>query len=636
MCNLSKILKIASLLLLYFLSAADGIYAQYSDHRGYNTDSLERELRKNKSLNAEQTARIYKALMWGYSEYDIQRSMMYAHKLAEVSRRENYTLALTNSLRVIGMQHYGMCQYDSAMHYLSQALEASALMIGDDRYDLSDAEDEQAMIYGTMGNVYNMQGMNTLAIEHYEKVQRICEKYHWNESLATVALNISELYFGIGNYKMAEEYVNTLDSLAQLTGDSLFIAKVHIEKGTLCRDAHNDLEQAERHADAALAYFIDRTEEGSWKLTSLHLKASVLLSTGKLKEAEEIIGSELRLAEEMSSPYDIASALAQQAQLFAQQGKYSKVIESAERALSYNDMEPQNTLGIYKLLGEAYTKLGKADKAMEQYSKALELQASWSNENHQSALAEQKVRYETEQKEIQIALLQQEKQLMMWLAVSGGALTLLIILLLFNLNRLHRRQKRILATQVALKSETSERRRIAQDLHDGLGGILSLAKIQLEAGNQTEAMKAITGASVEMRRVAHHIMPEALMKLGLVTALTDFIAAVPNASFHCHGKAVALEPSVEVLIYRAVYELVNNSMKHSGASSIEVQIIYHPDRITISVIDNGKGFGNDTKWGFGLNNISSRIEVYGGKMTAEPNLNPGAEINIEIPITNKI
>ncbi len=625
--------KHTGILAVCFLLAAVGLHAQYSDHRGYRTDSLEQVLRDTPPQEAESLARIYKALMWAYSETDDGQSMKYARLLEGICRRENFTLAHANSLRMIGVQHYGRCQYDSALHYLQLALEASAGMEGDDRYEPYQMEDEQAMAYGAIGNVYNMQGMNTLAIENYEKVMRICEKYHWNESLATVALNISELYFGMGNHIMAEEYVNRLDSLAQLSGDSLFIAKAHIEKGILYRSGYSDYDRALQHAEAAAAYLLNNPEEGTWKITCMHLLASLHLLKGNLTQAEEIIIRQLRMAEEMESPYDIASALAQQAELHSHRNEWSRVMETGERALSYNDMEPENTLGIYKLLGEAAVHSGNGNKAMAYYDKALELQASWSNENHQSALAEQKVRYETEQKEVRITSLEQEKRLMTWLAVSGGALALLILLLLFYLNRLHRHQKRLLATQVALESETAERKRIARDLHDGLGGILSLAKLQLNGSHPDQAGELLDKAHREMRRVAHHIMPEALMKQGLVTALEDFIAAVPNASFHFFGEEGRLETSIEALLYRAAYELVNNALKHAHATGIDVQLILQPHNITLSISDNGCGF--DTvrfQPGFGLKNISNRLAAYGGKMLLESHPHQGTDICIEIPI----
>ncbi len=279
--------------------------------------------------------------------------------------------------------------------------------------------------------------------------------------------------------------------------------------------------------------------------------------------------------------------------------------------------------------------MGHSDEAMNYYNKALELQTSWSNENHQSALAEQKVRYETEQKELRIGSLEQEKQLMTWLAVSGGLMALLILLLLFYLNRLHRHRRKLLATQVALDSENAERRRIARDLHDGLGGILSAARLQLTQRNPEKADELLEEAHKEMRRVAHHLMPDSLVTLGLITALEDFALAIPHARFTHSGIEGRMEENMEMAIYRTVHELMNNALKHADATRIDIDISAHRNRIAIHVSDNGKGFSyTPEKEGFGLRNIRNRIAMYGGRMIVDSLLGHGTEINIEI--SNKI
>ncbi len=611
------------------------LHAQYSDHRDFKTDSLEHVLQATPAKDAESLARIYKDLMWAYSETDNERTMKYARLLENICRRENYTLALSNSLRMIGVQHYGNCNYDSALHYLHLSLETSARMADDERYETYQMEDEQILTYGSIGNVYNMQGMNTLAIENYERVMRTCEKYQWNETLASVYLNISELYFGMKNYKIAEEYVMRFDSLAHLTGDSLFIAKAHLEKAILYRSAYSDYDRALQHAQMAADYLLDNPEEGSWQLTCMHLLASINLLKGELAEAEKQITHLLTMSEEMESPYDIASALALQAKLHSQRKEWQKVLTTGEKALTYNDMEPANTLGIYKLLGEASAQFGDADGIIKYYGKALDLQASWSNENHQSALAEQKVRYETEQKELRIGSLEQEKRLITWLALSGGLLTLLVLLLLFYQNRLHRHQRKLLATQVALESETTERQRIARDLHDGLGGMLSAVKLQMSEKHYEKALELLDASTTEMRRMAHHLMPESLIRLGLITALEDFALTIPQAHFSHHGFDKRLEENMEITIYRTIHELVNNAVKHAEATRIDIDLTAYKKRITIHVADNGKGFAySPEKEGFGLKNIRNRIAMYNGKLMVDSHPNRGTEINIEMEKRN--
>ena len=87
----------------------------------------------------------------------------------------------------------------------------------------------------------------------------------------------------------------------------------------------------------------------------------------------------------------------------------------------------------------------------------------------------------------------------------------------------------------------------------------------------------------ELRRVAHHMMPESLIRFGLKASLADFCSAIPNADFHYYGNEKRLDSRLEILLYRSVHELVNNAIKHAEAEKIDVQIIQEEDRLSLVV-----------------------------------------------------
>lgn len=151
---------------------------------------------------------------------------------------------------------------------------------------------------------------------------------------------------------------------------------------------------------------------------------------------------------------------------------------------------------------------------------------------------------------------------------------------------------------------------MAQDLHDGLGGLLSGVKLQLGAmkGNLilseehglifNNALSKLDESISEMRRVAHNMMPEALMKLGLQQALQDYcdsLSAGQAYKINCefHGLENRMEPTIEIVVYRVVQELLNNAIKHSDASIILAQVMRNDNNLTITIEDNGKGFTMD-------------------------------------------
>ncbi|MBN2650124.1 MAG: hypothetical protein JXR50_10340, partial [Prolixibacteraceae bacterium] len=139
----------------------------------------------------------------------------------------------------------------------------------------------------------------------------------------------------------------------------------------------------------------------------------------------------------------------------------------------------------------------------------------------------------------------------------------------------------------------------------------------------------------ELRRIAHHMMPESLLRYGLKASLSDFCNAVPNVDFHYFGNEQRIDSNLEILTYRSAHELVNNALKHSKASQINVQIVQEPDRLSLTVQDNGIGFDPKMQTvGMGLKNIRDRVSTFNGKMNIYSEPGKGTEINIEFNSNN--
>jgi signal transduction histidine kinase len=283
------------------------------------------------------------------------------------------------------------------------------------------------------------------------------------------------------------------------------------------------------------------------------------------------------------------------------------------------------------LLAQIYTELGEKEKARMYINKVYDMMNRYATDHYQSGLSQMEVLYETEKKEAQIAALDKERSLYRWLfgaaviaftALVAGTILLIIV---------QRRKKALLAAKVAIEAETKERQILARDLHDGLGGMLSLLRMKTEDGTpKEETLQLIDATTTELRRVSHHLMPEELMRVGIVSALRDFAVSVPGAEFQSFGE-IKLNKEQELVLYRCAYELVNNAMKHANASHILIQLIQEPKQITLTVSDNGKGIAEGTK-GMGLQNIRERIEPYHGEMQVISPEGQGTEINITQPL----
>lgn len=214
------------------------------------------------------------------------------------------------------------------------------------------------------------------------------------------------------------------------------------------------------------------------------------------------------------------------------------------------------------------------------------------------------------------------------------------------------KDKQLLAVDAMLKGQEDERNRIAKDLHDGLGGMLSGVKMSftnmkenmiMTAENVTvfeQSIGQLDGTIAELRKIAHNLMPEALVKFGLSDAINDFCNSLTQAT-HIHityehfGENRKLDNTANTYIYRIIQELINNAVKHGKPTSILVQMTTTPTKILLTVEDNGVGLEANkmaSSKGIGIANIKHRVNYFKGSLDFENNIPKGTVVNIELTV----
>jgi signal transduction histidine kinase len=153
-----------------------------------------------------------------------------------------------------------------------------------------------------------------------------------------------------------------------------------------------------------------------------------------------------------------------------------------------------------------------------------------------------------------------------------------------------------------------------------------------------KAMHLVDESCKEVRQVSHNIMPNTLMKRGLVYAVNEFINSIDKKAMdinvYTDNMDVRLPVNVEIMLYRAIQECVNNVIKHAQAKRVNISIIKDEDEISITIEDNGKGFdvkaGAGDK-GIGLKNIETRIQYLKGTVSWESSPGNGTVVIIYVP-----
>ena len=202
--------------------------------------------------------------------------------------------------------------------------------------------------------------------------------------------------------------------------------------------------------------------------------------------------------------------------------------------------------------------------------------------------------------------------------------------------------------EAVVETENNERKRIARDLHDGLGPVLSAINHYFQAfldskpehreAIQNRLQIVISEAIDEVSRISHNISPHVLEKHGLMTALNNLLAPLMSNEKYdisfTSGFNERLDQKIELTVYRCITELINNTLKHAEATKISLDIARSDGKLAIRYSDNGKGFTalSGKGGGQGIPNITNRVESFGGALSFVSSPNAGILVDILIPL----
>ena len=209
-------------------------------------------------------------------------------------------------------------------------------------------------------------------------------------------------------------------------------------------------------------------------------------------------------------------------------------------------------------------------------------------------------------------------------------------------------EKKLLAAKYLVEGQDEERKRIAKELHDGLGVLLSTAKMQFTTikdkspENKSvieKATKLLDQATGDVRKISHNMMPGLLTRFGLYEAaeeLIDQLIEKEGLSATCEilGDTKRLPENTEIMLYRIIQEMVNNALKHAEATMISLKVEILPDLLKIQFSDDGKGFNVEEKVdskSIGLASIQSRVNFLSGQVVINSKLDVGTTYSIQVP-----
>ncbi len=595
--------------------------------------------------------------------YQPDSMILYARPAFALAKKVGYQQGEAVSVRFLGNYYHAKSNFDSAVVLYREALEIFTRLA--DTFEIANTMLGIAMVYNnTNDHVKSIEyGMKTLAL--YEQLKD-------DKGIGKV-LNMLGISWSIqGEYQQAKKYFFEYNRLAQKGTDTVNIGYSFNNLGALYRDL--------KMPDSALYFFKQGAEFFSRKnyLNGMALATrnigSIAYDNGNYDTSLHYALKGLAISRksgekraECHSYHDIASVWLK--------------LKDTQQAVAYFN---KALLLAYELedkmiLRNSSHELAVINESRGNYKEALthyKTFKAW----HDTLYDVEKTRmygdlerkYQTTQKEQQINILSQEaairelrlKQRNILWAGSVILLSSAALVIYFTQNRRKLKAEARLqgelflqqqqAAREVLYAEERERRRIATDLHDGVGQLLSAALLNLrQAGEHTEENSAARQMSEraavllnqgcdEMRAISHKMMPSALLKAGLAISVKEFLEKIDGDKLKVYldvaGLDDRLDEQTEVILYRVIQEAVNNVIKHAGASELSIQIEKDEQGIAVAIEDNGKGFdvsGLPDNEGIGMKNIRSRIALLNGTLDLDSMPGKGTLLAIYIPVEKR-
>lgn len=516
-----------------------------------------------------------------------------------------------------------------------------------------------------MANAWYFLGSYDSAANGYFQSAAIFEKSTWQLDLAETYNNLGRLFRKTRDLDRSLNYYNLAMAIYQKLNDKPGIAKILNESGVVF-EYRGDYNEAIRRYEQSLK--IDQALKDSVGVSyALNFLAGVYTLKKDFRKAEDYLNQVITLRKQIKDTFGMALAYTDLGVTLSAKGDgmaaTGYLLESNRIAakMAYKELMMNN----YNELSAIAVAQGNHKDAYDYLQKRTALRDSIYTLEKTKQIEELNTRYETAVKEQIIQ--QQFYRLTRQRWLIGGIVGLLLLgALLVNSQykryRLKKEkqlqaeifQQQELAAKAVIAAEENERKRIAAELHDGVGQMMSAARMNLSAfentfpfagDEQDAAFDKIIGlvddSAREIRNVSHNLMPIALQQKGLAEAVKEFTAKIDRKvlDIGLHAEDTGGEPkdpATSNILYRVIQECVNNILKHAQATRVDISMACEEKIFSVTIEDNGCGFdtaaATELGGGLGLNNIKSRVNYLRGTVEFDSAPGRGTVVMIHIPL----
>jgi signal transduction histidine kinase len=525
-----------------------------------------------------------------------------------------------------------------------------------------------AIAYNNLGNEYSYLGKLDLAASNYLDALKIAEVQDSIKLQQKFCNNLASVFLELKEKKQSMTFAKRSYDLALKTKDPYSIASSLVNLA--------NAEIINEHFDQAISYLADLIKI-SENLDDITYLLDAYINSGHVATEQKEYEAALEYYQKAQQKLNNESYPDYEMYINWGLGQSYYYLKSFNKANDYvtksikigKEIQASHELReLYKLAADINEALSRHKLALDFRKKFEKLQDSLVNAETRENINKLEIEYQTSQKEKALAeqkLIIAKNQVDLEVKnqyILSAVLVIMILLfvsafafLIYKQKQkaiaermsLLEKEKKVQVLEAMMSGEEKERSRLAKELHDGIGGILSATKMHLSilknenpiperAPKFESTLGMLDSAFKEIRSIAHNLAPEILLKHGLSKALMLFCDRVSNENlfveFYSVGDIPRMQNNYELIIYRIVQELVNNIIKHSQATNAYVQLSNHDSFMTITVEDNGIGMDKTESNGIGMDNLKSRVESLKGEFTISSQKGKGTTCYVEMDI----
>lgn len=572
----------------------------------------------------------------------------------------NYADGALVAIMTKGIKYYEKQDYEQCRNCCKAALPWAAK---------STHADGVAWCYNGIGDAYFNEGDYLQASEYFYIALHEVEHAGPTHTAANIYNNLGHVHMRMKQYDKALVCYNKAEQIAKAGGLEYQLANAYTNMGAYYTMIHR--------ADSAIVYHNMVMDIGR-HMGKVDLQAEANADLGKayIEKGDNVQAViYLRRAIEMARNkfyYIVVDASYSLGDAWCRMARYKEAEQilraGLQEAITHNIKD--NYINCYTKLTAVYKATGRYDMAVGCMDTIAAWKDSLTSVEKAHAINSLEVKYMSAEKDKEIAegqllIAKQQSKITrknIWVWGTAGSVALLSIVLVGIYRNARSRQRldeeqiralqqenKIDTLRAAVQGEEKERSRIAGELHDGIGGMLSAAMMRFRTIRHEqpqvttvtaykEAMDLLEKMGDEIRKTAHNLMPEVLLKQPLPDALRSFCSYMKQEGalqidFQHYGNYDDITQEFRLSIYRIVQELLKNITTHAEATHALVQLVKQEHVLAITVEDNGKGFDTaNVQYGMGLHNLATRVRSLNGSYTIESEVGKGTTVYIEFEI----